>query len=757
MMQRPSTIELNPELAEAWHLVLTQALHTINGLTIPQQYTFVEQIALNALVNSEKCLVLTSDLVQAGELRNRLTKWQAAEFCAVHQTESLDETLLLTSIEQTILKKKRPKVIAPTQFGHNFDKLERCRLRLNRLYQAVRKPVFGDLNWPELVGIYWSKRLQGARALLTISLAEERLEFNVKEYKMLLKLVQDAQDLGLPAQRLKHPLKQLHTNIFLHKEEQAAHRFCTEKLGAYQLRFETLGQKYNQRIEEYGRLLRHHFEQYVQAFLADTDQLLDQINGKISTYGPSFLDAKLGKIKWYGSLSSQGKSANSAYRQLIQDYETLKGKFERVRWFSFVWPTTEKIKSIDAVRTVLESFENTLKNSHFELGKFIQEEQLRLNSKSVLPELANKIRVAELEEEMDDLLAELNEAQLLNPILDHKMLTLSKRGHYLGQIKQQLADLQQNLPEFASFYAWQRFWLPLSTSEQNLIKALIENQVEEWPNAFETWYLYQVLLKSKDIDAPLKTPPLQEYHQLWTQFRAQLPEQIKYEWQQRRQALGLKLKKDKKSAEKIIRGELKAPILEAYTELFPLFVLHPNAFPEAWRNPSCTLFDWVIIWESSPEHHLDLEQFLKLGKRVVVINSGEVPAESIASDDRSEEGTLTDVDTANGAYWRSIKQELGAYFGKERVCENVDFKDFTIPMSLRSTQAGELEVAFIGDGFLSQKEATDFAWEYQKQLELQQAQGEIVPVWTAACWQNLEHECRKIAAHLISLEKQKSR
>ncbi|MFN9910841.1 MAG: hypothetical protein ACK56F_32835, partial [bacterium] len=42
-----------------------------------------------------------------------------------------------------------------------------------------------------------------------------------------------------------------------------------------------------------GRLLRQHFEQHDQAFLADTDTLLDQINGKISAYGPSFLDAKL--------------------------------------------------------------------------------------------------------------------------------------------------------------------------------------------------------------------------------------------------------------------------------------------------------------------------------------------------------------------------------------------------------------------------------------------------------------------------------
>lgn len=752
MMLRPSTIELNPELAQAWQLVLSQTPQKINGWTTRQQVTFVGHLVLSALINAEKCLVLTTDSRQVEELKNHLAKEQVVDFCAIQDATALNEALIQAAIEKNLANRKWPKITAPPQFAQNFDKLERCRLRLNKLYEAVRKPVFGNLNWPALLGIYWSTQLQSGKALLPISPFQEGFEFKLEEFKLLLKLVHDAQPLYHAVQRLEHPLRQLHPQVFLKKEEQLALRFCEEKLRAYQLRFETLGQKYNQRIEEYGRLLRQYFEQNAQIFLTETDQLLDQINDKISTFGAPFLDAKLGKIKWYGPLSSQGKSAISAYKQLIQDYEALKNKFERVRWFSFVWPTVEKIKSIAPVKAVLESFENTLKSGHIELGKFIQEEQLRLNTKSALPELAAKTQIAALEEEMDDLLAEFNATELLSVTLDNKMLTLSKRKQYLAQVQQQLAHLQQNMPDFSSFYAWQRLWLQLSEPQQNLLKTLAESQTTEWPIAFQAWYFYQVLLQSKSIDAPLNTPPLQEYHQLWTQFKTQLPEQVKYVWQERQQALQKKFKSIKSSNETATIQGLTKPTFEAYTELFPVLILHTTT-AEQWPQTSTALFDWLVIMETVNGPKIDFEIYSQLGKRVVVISSTENPNSPV----QLEKDTSMEFDAGTETFWAGFQQAIRPYFGEERVKQSIDNEDFTIPLSLQAIQANEIDVAFLEDGFLSQKKATDFAWEYQEQTKLKQDLWEIVPIWSTACWQNLTEECRKIAAQIISLEKQRNK
>lgn len=753
MMLRPSTIELNPELAQAWQLVMSQPQWEINGWTASQRATFIQHLIVSALSNAEKCLVLTSDFLQAEEIKNRLVKDQIADFCTIHDAKLLKDEFIQVVIEQNLMKKKWPKFFVPIQFGQNLDKLERCRLRLNKLYQSVRKPVFGNLNWPAMLGLYWGNQPQMQKGSLPISLTQEGFDFNFDEFKLLLKLVQDAQPLYDAVQRLDHPLRQLHTQIFLKKEEEAALRFCKEKLGAYQQRFETLVQKYNQRIEEYGRLLRQYFEQHAQSFLTEADQLLDKINDKINLFGASFLDEKLGNIKWYGALSSQRKSAISTYKQLIQDYEVLKSKFERVGWFSFVWPTVEKTRSIAPVKEALESFENTLKNGHIELGKYIQEEQLRLNTKSVLPELSAKIQIASLEEEMDELLAELNDTELLSLNLENKMLTLSKRKQYLAQVQQQLASLRQNIPDFPSFYNWQRFWLQLPEPQQNLLKALDENRISEWQNAFQTWYFYQVLLKSKNIDAPLSTPPLQEYHQLWAQFKKQLPEQIKQVWQQRQQVLQQEIKSNKKKPAKTADEGLTKPKLEAYTELFPVLIL-PTTTPEQWPQTSTALFDWIVILEEAKRPKADLEIYSKLGKRVVMISLMDIPNDHL-SPDAADGGISMDVDSAIGAFWRSLEQGIRPYFGKEEIKQNTVVEDSIVPLSIVRSQTGGVNVAFLGDGFLSQGNATDFAWEYQKQAELKQNQWEMIPVWSSACWQDLAGECRKIAAQIISLEKNK--
>ncbi len=753
MMLRPSTIQLNPELAQAWQSVLSHTPQKINGWPKPQQVAFVEQLVLSALTNAEKCLVLTSDLAHAEELKSCLAKAPVVDLCAMHDVTTLNNELIQQTIEHNLTKRKWSKITASTQFGQNFDKLERCRLRLNKLYQAVRKPVFDNLNWPELVGVYWNNQEQSNQKRAPISLPQVGFDFNFEAFKSLLKKVQDAQPLYHAVQRFDHPLRQLHPQVFLKKEEQAAQRFCQDKLRAYQLRFETLVQKYNLHIEEYGRLLRQYFEQHAQAFLTETGQLLDQIDDKVSAYGAPFLDAKLGKIKWYGPLSSQGKSAINAYKQLIQNYEALKSKFERVRWFSFVWPNIEKIRSIAPVKAALESFEHTLKNGHIELGQFIQEEQLRLNTKSALPELAIKTQIAALEEEMDDLLTEFNDTDLLSLNLENKMLTLSKRKQYLAQVQQQLAHLQQNMPDFAPFYAWQRFWLQLSEPQQNLLKTLAENQKTEWPISFKTWYFYQVLLQTKSIDAPLNPPPLEEYHQLWSQFKTQLPEQIKQLWQQRQQVLQQKIKSSKKSPEKTRGEELTKSSLEDYTELFPVLIL-PATSAEKWPQTFSALFDWVVILETEKGPKADLAIYAQLGKRVVVISSAEAAKDHIASDS-AVENTLLDVDQATEAFWTSFQQGIRPYFGKERIKQATTVEDLIIPMSLQSIQAGETKVAFLGDGFLSQKDATDYAWEYEQQVQLRHGQWEIIPIWSAACWQNLGDECRKIAAQLISLEKNK--
>lgn len=757
MMLRSSTIELNPKQAQAWQLILNQIRIELEGWTAFEQLHFVEQLILSALVNGEKCLVLLNDAEQGIALKDKLEEHQAADFCALHQNATtLSKNLLRDINTQNSVREKLPKKTKTNDFELNLDKLERCRARLNKIHQAVRKPVFGNLSWPALLGLYWSNEAQPGKALLNISMIQEAYGFTYEEYNQLLILTERAQSLYHFVQRLDHPLQQLHPQIFLKKDEKTAHRFSQEKLRAYQARFDTLAQKYTQHIEEYGRLLRQYFEQYTQEFLLETDQLLDQIKDNTNKYGEPFLNAKLGKIKWHGSLSMQGRSAIGAYKQLIQHYESLKNKFENLGWFTFDWPALEKTRSIAPVKLALESFEKTLKNGHLELGQFIQEEQLRLNSKSVLPALVPKIQIAELEEEMDELLAELNTAELLNLRLDNKMLTLNKRKQYLGQVLQQLAVLQQNIPDFPVFYAWQRFWLERSALEQNLLKALAENSPHSWPLAFQNWYIQQILLQTKSIEAPLSTPPLKEYHQLWSQFKAQLPERINDIWLKRKLASQKKLKGLKIDAEND-SAPLTQSEFESYTELFPVLCLGAESDTGKMPQAIPAIFDWVLVWENREEVQNKLEEYTSVGKRVVIFRpTQKTEAKNFSAQLENTPGG--EPEKAMNSLWTKFQEGIYPYFGRDRMKQTTTLENgVVLPLVLQKKQAEEREIAFLSDGFLSQTDATDYAWEWQQQEQLRQKGWELIPVWSAACWQDLPGECRKIAAQIISLEKQRNK
>ncbi|MDX2072339.1 MAG: hypothetical protein SFV55_28150 [Haliscomenobacter sp.] len=753
MMLRPSAIELNPKQAQAWQVILSQPQIEIKGWTILEQLHFVEQLALNALVYGEKCLILNIDTEHVKLIKTKLEKDQLADYCIWNVASAALNKHLLRDIHAQMGPKR--KISSPNKtigFDLALDKLERLQLRLNKTYQAVRKPVFGNLNWPALLGLYWSNQTQMNSGALNISLLQDTYDFNFEEYQKLLSMIQEAQSLYHLVQRLDHPLQQLNAQIFLKKDEKTAERFSQEKLGAYQARFGTLAQKYNQHIDDYGRLLRQYFEQYTQEFLHETDQLLDQIKDNTSKYGEPFLNAKLGKIKWYRPLSAQGKSAIGAYKKLIQAYEALKQKFERLAWFTFAWPTPNETRSIAPLKQALESFGNTLKSGHHGLGQFIQEEQLRLNAKSVLPGLVSKVQIAELEEEMDELLAEFNTTEVLDHRLDNKMLTLHKRKQYLGQVQQQLANLQQNMSDFVAFYNWQRFWLQRTALEQNLLKALAENSLDTWLGAFQNWYIYQVLLRTKSIDVPLGAPPLKEYYQSWLECKASMPEQINRVWQQKKTILqknsrGIKIS-SKNETELLTQAEL-----ETYTDLFPILCFGAEFDTEIMPQLSSTIFDWVVVWTTTSHTSNQLSSYSNLGKKLIVFSSDqEIGAR------KTEEDPNIELENGINFFWSNFRAGIHPYFGTDRLKQTLRLDNgLILPLAFEKDQQEEREIAFLGDGFLSQMEATDYAWEWQQQEQLKQEAWELIPVWSAACWQNLPAECRKIAAQIISLEKQKSK
>lgn len=743
MILRPSALELDPQQTQLWKQALNQPLTLLDAKT-SQDKRWMQQFLMSALGNAEKCLILNADSQTLNLLQTTLQELHLEPYCFIFSDKKSLNTLDFAKNE---LKKSKKPTLEPS-FETNYNQLLRSHTRLEKKYEAAHAPVFANLSWPDVLGLFLAKQKEQSTETANLTRSPEGFNFTQEELNALLKMLDIGQHLYQHVRRLDHPFRGLHPQVFLKKKEDNALHFCQHKIKVYQQRIGTTIRKYQQSIDNYNLLLRRHLEQQTKLFLSQIDHLLDQIEDKTKLYGNRFLEAKLGKIKWYAPLSNQGKLAISDYKQLVKAYAALKKNFERIRWFSFSWPNDEKLKTLAPVKLALQTFEHALKQGHIGLGQFLQEEEVRLNAKAALPELQQNQKIAQLEEEMDDLLSELNETELLGTRLDHKMLTLGKRKQYLLQLQQQLEQLEQHLPEFSTCYAWQRFLLQQPELHQNLLRNLIENKCKDWSGVFQLWYWQQILLLKKSIDLPVPNAPLEEYHGFWRKYQTQLPTQIETHWQDSRASAQSYFKKWKKSRQAEPSGNWHEAELKALSSFFPILIgqdLDKNALATPFFE---TFFDWVIVIEAAED---ELAWYQSLGKKVLVFKAQ--PTVETAEQPAQEPSSWFSKTQASEGFWNSFEHTIRPYFGAERLQRSYQIDGITLPLVVKPAQADKNGFVFLQDGFLSTSEATDFAWEYIQQEKLREQQWEIIPVWSTSCWQNLSEEGRKIAAQIISKEK----
>lgn len=747
MMRKPNAFELNPEQAVWNENVLNQWFSWIKEEVLDQP-VFMQNLIVNILAQPHKCLILSKDTKISNQLSKALQAQNLNDFGLV-LTEHLGDDFF-NQIEQLGQKKKNEKNFDPQYFDANYAHLLRLHLQLRKKYLALRTPVFTDLNWPDLVGLALLSQTELGNEPLNLVLSQDDFSFTPEELHSLLELLHQGQQLYEEVVQKDHPLKALHSHIFLQKNLPDAQLFSRLKLAAYQQRVNSLIQKFQQRLSTYSQLLREHLEQKIKSFLIKLDHILDQIEEKGRKYGQKYLGAKTGKTKWYASLSSQGKLETQDYRQIKADYQVLQKNFEETQWFNFNWPNPVKLTTLNAIKTTLEAFESTLKTWQAGLWRFIQEEELRLNAKFALPELAQTELIIALEEEMEELIGDLNETQLLNVKLEHNMLTLLKRKQYLSQIQQQLEHMAAHLEHFPAFYQWQRFWLTQQELHQELMRKLIEAKATRWDTSFKVWYWRQVVYRTRQKDLPNEgSHNLQLYHQWWNQYKQLLPDQIirlKTNDNWRRSAINHFKDLKKRSSSTPVKSWQE---LGWITHLYPIVMLNKWDAATLAGMGTQQIFDWVLVTE-----HPNSEELLKLyqnvGKQVVVFEQKTAATEVEPRD-------IIQIDslkvTAQEGFWASFAKAILPYFGAQRIERSVQLAGMVLPLVLKPEQEGKPGFVFLQDGFLSTLDVTDFAWEAARQEKLREAGWELIYVWSEECWKNLHETCRKIAAEIIRKEK----
>jgi RecA/RadA recombinase len=609
----------------ALRTVLRHKITVVEGAHGTGKTHLAVNILLNALSNGQKTAVIAPNLSSLKYIQNELTKLGIGNLAFLLKDLLHDKKLLLDVVrgEQTT---KIPAFDAEA-YNITLKQARRLLAKSDESHQALSQPIFGNNNFSAVVGMYLkSQRIEG-RELLANHLNAADYEFTETEFEQLSSLLEQSSSLFGAVGTLRHPLTQLNASVFGVENPAEPKDFVAQKLDNFIGDFKSLHHKYIGTYDAYSQKLMLHYESHAELLRAQLRQLKESYSDFQFQFGDAFETTnvfRIGSMRAVSLFNSRSKNILSAKDEAVRQYDELKKIHREKKYFQHVFLSEAESRDAKKMRANLESFELSLKGWRRTMPAVIHEELQRLNSKTAQyfdPSLAEDIKKLELQ--LDAHLVKLNESSVFSEQLQHKMLTLPKRLHFLEETIEKLEETKLHLRDFDAFYGWQKFWLNLPEKSRRLTQALLKVKPKNWQVAFESWYLYNVLLMHYDSSALANDELMRQMNDTEDRLRRLIPTQIAHLWHKKKLEALQQLKtqepeqyklifsnKNQVLASRIFLRDILKKNIHSFTDVYPVLLLTPEVATQIVESEGKE-FDLVIFCNAenlSPEDVLPIFQ-----------------------------------------------------------------------------------------------------------------------------------------------------
>jgi energy-coupling factor transporter ATP-binding protein EcfA2 len=586
----------------------------------------------STLSNGGKCLVVSQSMTALKSIQDQLVALGLERLQWLFRDAVIDKTVLLETLK-TLAKTETSALPAfdAAAFRRQVDKALREKGRLDQRYQAVRKKVFGTHDWSETVGLFLSATRREGKELLSSQLNPQDFAFHYEEYLLVKNAVSNCYPLFQRINTLNHPLRNLNAGIFIHKSKEEGLEFIRQKQEEFIAKAQQLQLEYIATYNAYGDQLMNHYEQYYAALQDHNELIHDAIRDHINRFGEVFAH---GSPAWSGLrslFSDKHKEIRQARKSVAGLYKELKTTFSAYKYIDFTFPSWDESSPVKQLEKILEGFEGALRQWRKELTSTVQEELLRLNHKTVNPNVDGHDKVLVIEDNLTALVEELNESGLYQLPFENKMLTVSRQQKYLEDTIDQLEVTRLNLRDYDVFYDWQRNWFQLPENARRVVRALAKVRPPDWVSAFESWYLNNCLAKSYDAVLPLKDFDAKTCVGAIKAVRDMLPAQILHRWQgKKEEALRAAKRAGRNQYEQLFGrrniessagmnlAELLGNGIEAITDLLPVWLTTPQLASKTLPAGEVS-FDLLIVEEGHMLNSGAITPLLSMAKQTVVL------------------------------------------------------------------------------------------------------------------------------------------
>lgn len=624
----------DPYQASVTETAYREKITVVEGESTSGKTQAIANLLINGLLNGQKCLVVSERVPSLVKAQAMLAATGINQFNFLLKDAQYDKAIILEMLRVSATGATRLIHHNESDFQVKWNQYLRTKSQLDGHYQAVQRKIFGDYNWTETVGLFLASNREEGKELLSSQLNTYEFEFNYEEFEKLKAGIEQIQPIFKKISTLKHPLSDLNNSIFTGKSKEEGLKFIKTQLKSFETKAGNLHHRFITKTDRYAARLRAHYERQFEKLNSQMLDLQEKIATNIDLYGDDFKKSTGSSFNFL-NLSGKKKKLNQAKEEVAATYQKLQRSFEEKELFEFEFLPAYDGKHIPNVRHNLHQYGTALKDWRSRINTNSQEEIMRLNSKTVHPNLASGEQVEELEKDLDTLLIEFNEAGLYQQQFKNNTLTIPQRQKYLENIIEQLENTQHNLRDYDLFHQWQFAWLGLSPLNQKIVRALAKVKPMNWLAAFESWYLNNILSNAEVDNLPTSEAGVNLFAKNYHNVKPLVINKIRTIWQAKQHEALKELKRKNKQAYNFIfdkdniqktkdkhLAHLMVQGADVMSAIFPVIFTTPHNATHVLPQIK-DYYDLVIFDEANRFSVETANAFSILGKRKIIVGSND--------------------------------------------------------------------------------------------------------------------------------------
>ena len=630
-----TNLPLSPEQATAYQMLLDHQSVWLGGPGGSGKTHLGLHSVLSTLLNDKKVLVVSRSMGTLRQYQERLEQLGLEKLSYLLRDTPQDKALFIELLKASVATKSPDRKYDAKAYRFLTEKLERLRQKLERNYHSSRKHLFEGHNWADMVGLYLSSTRKEGKELLATQVNASDYDFSEEEFEALSESIATCVELFEQTHTLKSSLNNLSPGIYLRMEKEEAEGFVSNKVDSLIEKGKRLQYWYINRIDAYASLLTAHYEQYYQKYTGILVGLKDKLADTFSRYGTEIGHSTLRKLKLQAIFSSEAKEKIAALQSIVDDYDSLREDFAQASYFDFNFPLEKGGLKLSDVQEGLEAFEIALQNWRLRQRELVQEETMRLSSKTAHPRLNFEDQLIEMVDGLNAYFDQINESGLYHLPFHNKTLTIPKQQRLLEEVIEQLEETQRAMPEFENFYGWQNNWLQLDEKSRRLIRILIKVQPNDWLAAFESWFYDNLLSKHYEAILPPSLEDTLALGSTYDELKPLLTPHLLLNWHKEKETAFKKLKRQNKSAyQQIMSGSLQSDktfrqIFEksgqAITAAMPIFMLNPELAIQLFASVK-ERFGLILVDEAHLLSDREAAFLHSIGEKVLLLGYGDEAA-----------------------------------------------------------------------------------------------------------------------------------